>query len=200
MVGPRTPFARDTAILNYEHDSEAEWEEEVDDPDAEELASDGERSGDEREEAGSDVDSWLAEDDEIEYQEGYDADGDMVMLAAENGGRVPGEDDDVVVVESDKVRKRREREAKKRKLERERKKKREVMLPVVKGMFWQEDVETVAEPALKKMRIQLLNGQSRSCFCFPSSFFFSLLLMLLESSLQIRCLVSIRSRSLRSRS
>ncbi|KAG0654646.1 hypothetical protein C6P46_001569 [Rhodotorula mucilaginosa] len=157
MVGPRTPFARDTAILNYEHDSEAEWEEEVDDPDAEELASDGERSGDEREEPGSDVDSWLAEDDEIEYQEGYDADGDMVMLAAENGGRVPGEDDDVVVVESDKVRKRREREAKKRKLERERKKKREVMLPVVKGMFWQEDVETVAEPALKKMRIQLLN-------------------------------------------
>ncbi|KWU44970.1 hypothetical protein RHOSPDRAFT_33510 [Rhodotorula sp. JG-1b] len=158
MVGPRTPFARDTAILNYEHDSEAEWEEELDDPDAEELASDGERSGDEREEPGSDVDSWLAEDDEIEYQEGYDADGDMIMLAAENGGRVPGEDDDVVVVESDKVRKRREREAKKRKLERERKKKkREVMLPVVKGMFWQEDVETVAEPALKKMRIQLLN-------------------------------------------
>lgn len=166
VVGPRTPFARDTAILNYEHDSEAEWEEEVDDPEAEELASDGERSGDEKEEAGSDVDSWLAEDDEIEYQEGYEADGDVVMLAAENGGRIPrdGEagdegDDDIVVVESDKVRKRKEREAKKRKAERERRKRREVMLPVAKGMFWQEDVEVVAEPALKTMRIQLLNGQ-----------------------------------------
>ncbi|GAA5978553.1 hypothetical protein JCM10908_004401 [Rhodotorula pacifica] len=159
VVGPRTPFARDTAILNYEHDSEAEWEEEVDDPDAEELASDGERSGDEKEDgAGSDVDSWLAEDDEIEYEQGYDADGDVVMLAAENGGRLPGEDDDdVVVVESDKVRKQKEREAKKRKSERERRKKREIMLPVAKGMFWQEDVEMVTEPALKTMRIQLLN-------------------------------------------
>ncbi|GAA5862228.1 hypothetical protein JCM3774_004831 [Rhodotorula dairenensis] len=158
VVGPRTPFARDTAILNYEHDSEAEWEEEADDPEAEELASDGERSGDEKDEVGSDVDSWLAEDDEIEYQEGYDAEGDVVMLAAENGGREPhDDDDDVVVVESDKVRKRKEREAKKRKAERERKKRREVMLPVAKGMFWQEDVEVVAEPALKTMRIQLLN-------------------------------------------
>lgn len=162
MVGPRTPFARDTAILNYEHDSEAEWEEEVDDPDAEDVASDGERSGDEKEEVESDVDSWLAEDDEIEYQEGYDADGDMVMQAAENGGRLPGEDDDIVVVESEKTKKKKERDAKKRKADRDRKKKREIMLPVAKGMFWQADVEEVVEPAIKPMRIQLLNGKSRA--------------------------------------
>ncbi|BGP53728.1 hypothetical protein JCM8202_003659 [Rhodotorula sphaerocarpa] len=160
MVGPRTPFARDNAILNYDHDSEAEWEEEGDDPEAEELASDGgERSGDEKEEVESDADSWLAEDDEIEYQDGYEADGDVVMQAAENGGRGPGRsgDDDVVVVQSDKAKKHKEREHKKRRADRERKRRKDLVLPVAKGPIWQDDPEEVVEAAFKTMRIQLLN-------------------------------------------
>lgn len=62
LIGPRTPFERDSSTLNYEVDSEEEWEEEPDDPDAEAI-------GDEEEEepatdAESDVDSWLADDEE----------------------------------------------------------------------------------------------------------------------------------------
>ncbi|PRQ73813.1 hypothetical protein AAT19DRAFT_15380 [Rhodotorula toruloides] len=168
MVGARNPLGRETFHLNYDVDSEAEWEEEPDDPDAEDIGSDG-GEDDVDGEAGenSDADSWLAEDDEIEYEEGYDADGDMVMQAAENGGRLPGEEDDDVVVMSDpqaeKERKRKEREAKKRKAEKERRKKKGLdgpILPLVKGPVWQKDVETVAEPVFKSMRIHFLNDAS----------------------------------------
>lgn len=62
LIGPRTPFERDSSTLNYEVDSEEEWEEEPDDPDAEAIGDD------EEEEAGSEldseVDSWLADDEE----------------------------------------------------------------------------------------------------------------------------------------
>ncbi|GAA6056417.1 hypothetical protein JCM3770_000692 [Rhodotorula araucariae] len=159
VVGPRTPFARETALLNYDVDSEVEWEEEADDPDAEDVGSDGARSDDEGG-AESEADSWLAEDDEIEYEAGYDADGDVVMLSAE--GQAPDDDEDVIVVEGDKERRKRERDSKKKKAERERRKKeREArkgpMLPVIKGACWQRDVEVVEDPVFKPMRIQFLN-------------------------------------------
>ncbi|GAA6033097.1 hypothetical protein NBRC10512_001538 [Rhodotorula toruloides] len=163
MVGARNPLGRETFHLNYDVDSEAEWEEEPDDPDAEDIGSDG-GEDDVDGEAGenSDADSWLAEDDEIEYEEGYDADGDMVMQAAENGGRLPGEEDDDVVVMSDPQAEK-EREAKKRKAEKERRKRKGLdgpILPLVKGLIWQEDVDTVAEPVFKSMRIHFLNDAS----------------------------------------
>ncbi|GJN88559.1 hypothetical protein Rhopal_001525-T1 [Rhodotorula paludigena] len=165
MVGPRTPFALETALLNYEHDSEGEWEEEPDDANAEDVNSDGARSDDDGEDvAGSDADSWLAEDDEIEYEEGYDADGDVVMAAAERG-KLPGEedDDDIVIVESEKEKKK-EREAKKRKADKERKRKRDAqkgpMLPLIKGVALQTDLEEVEEPAFKAMRIHFLDDAS----------------------------------------
>ncbi|BGP46077.1 hypothetical protein JCM10450v2_001917 [Rhodotorula kratochvilovae] len=164
VVGPRTPFARETALLNYDVDSEDEWEEEADDPDAEDVGSDGGARSDDEGGAESEADSWLAEDDEIEYEAGYDADGDVVMLAAE--GRAPdADDDDVIVVEGEKERRKRERDAKKKKAERERKKKERdarkgPMLPVIKGACWQRDVEVVEDPVFRPMRIQFLNDAS----------------------------------------
>ncbi|BGP22820.1 chromatin assembly factor 1 subunit A [Rhodotorula toruloides] len=165
MVGARNPLGRETFHLNYDVDSEAEWEEEPDDPDAEDIGSDGgEEDVDGEAGENSDADSWLAEDDEIEYEDGYDADGDMVMQAAETGGPLPGEDHDDVLIMSDpqaeKERKRKEREAKKRKAEKERRKKKGLdgpILPLVKGPVWQDEVETVAEPVFKSLRIHLLN-------------------------------------------
>jgi len=166
VVGPRTPFARETALLNYDVDSEDEWAEE--DPDAEDVGSDGAQSDDEggtATGAESEADSWLADDDDIEYEEGYDADGDVAMLAAE--GRAVGadaeDDDDVIVVEGEKERRKRERDAKKKKAERERKKKerelrRGPMLPVAKGLCWQDDVDAVEDVLFKPMSIQFLNG------------------------------------------
>ena len=169
VVGPRTPFARETALLNYAVDSDDEWEEEVDDPDAEDVGSDGgARSDEEGGAAGtgaeSEADSWLADDDEIEYEAGYDADGDIAMLDAEGRG-IGGDDDDIIVVEGDKERRRRERDAKKKKVERERKKKereakRGPMLPVAKGLCWQHDVGAVEDTVFEPMRIQFLNGAS----------------------------------------
>ncbi|GAA5923871.1 hypothetical protein JCM3775_005536 [Rhodotorula graminis] len=166
VVGPRTPFARETALLNYAVDSDDEWEEEVDDPDAEDVGSDGgARSDEEGGAAGtgaeSEADSWLADDDEIEYEAGYDADGDIAMLDAEGRG-IGGDDDDIIVVESEKERRQRERDAKKKKVERERKKKereakRGPMLPVAKGLCWQQDVGTVEDVVFEPMRIQFLN-------------------------------------------
>ncbi|GAA5851302.1 hypothetical protein JCM9279_001099 [Rhodotorula babjevae] len=169
VVGPRTPFARETALLNYAVDSDDEWEEEVDDPDAEDVGSDGgARSDEEGGAAGtgaeSEADSWLAEDDEIEYEAGYDADGDIAMLDAEGRG-IGGDDDDIIVIEGDKERRRRERDAKKKKVERERKKKereakRGPMLPVAKGLCWQHDVGMVEDTVFAPMRIQFLNDAS----------------------------------------
>ncbi|GAA5894231.1 hypothetical protein JCM8208_002383 [Rhodotorula glutinis] len=169
VVGPRTPLARETALLNYAVDSDDEWEEEPDDPDAEDVGSDGgARSDEEGGAAGtgaeSEADSWLAEDDEIEYEVGYDADGDIAMLDAEGRG-IGDDDDDIIVVESEKERRRRERDAKKKKVERERKKKereakRGPMLPVAKGLCWQHDIGAVEDVVFEPMRIQFLNDAS----------------------------------------
>jgi len=152
--------------LNYDHDSEGEWEEEPDDPDAENVGSDGEMSNDELEDgATSEADSWLAEDDEIEYEAGYDAEGDIVMMSAD--GRTPLEDDDdCVIVEGEKEKKerlKREKE-KKNRMEEKQKKRRAAgpLLPLIKGPVWEvpeKDTEEIkVEIAFKSMKIRFLNG------------------------------------------
>jgi len=153
--------------LNYDHDSEGEWEEEPDDPDAENVGSDGELSNDELEDgATSEADSWLAEDDEIEYEAGYDAEGDIVMMSADGRTPLGEEDDDCVIVEGEKEKKerlKREKEKKKR-LEEKQKKKRAAgpLLPLVKGPVWEErekeEEVLVKEPIFNNMKIRWLNG------------------------------------------
>ena len=181
VVTPRTPFGRDGAVLNYEHDSEAEWEEEPDDEDADNVdKSDAEMSNDDDDdgECPSEVDSWLADDDEIQYESGYEEDGDIVMMDADqqrnkklHRDRIDDsdadEDDDVIVVESEKDKKerlRKEKEKKKKLEERQKKRKQQgPLLPLVKGPVW-EDVEggngSLKEPAFKSMKIRFLNGES----------------------------------------
>lgn len=154
--------------MNYDHDSEAEWEEEPDDPDAENVGSEGELSNDELEDgATSEADSWLAEDDEIEYEAGYDAEGDIVMMSADGRTPLEDDDDDCVIVEGEKEKKerlKREKEKKKR-LEEKQKKRRAAgpLLPLIKGPIWevQERKEEVVlkEPAFKSMKIRFLNGE-----------------------------------------
>lgn len=58
---PRTPFAKDTVALNYEYDSEEDWEEEEEGEEGEEVAS-GDDSDGEVSDADS-IDEWLIDDD-----------------------------------------------------------------------------------------------------------------------------------------
>lgn len=164
VVGFRTPFGKETALLNYDYDSEADWEEEPED--GEDAASNGEEE-EEEEDAGevSEVDSWLAGDDEIEYEAGYDSDDDVVMMDAEGKKIEPDDDDDVVIVEDEAEKKKREREKKKKaqqaKERLEKKKKQAPLPPVIKGLAW-EDEETGESPELvfRGMKTMLLNGSS----------------------------------------
>jgi hypothetical protein len=83
VIRPRNPFAMDTSALNYEYDSADDWDGEGDD-EGEDVVSGGE-DGEDMSEEDSEDDGWLAGDDEmIEYEEGFDADGDP--LAADESG------------------------------------------------------------------------------------------------------------------
>ena len=66
VIGPRRPFAKDNLQFDYSYDSEAEWEEDPEDAGAEEIASNGGGSDDEKDKDGneSDADSWLVSDSE----------------------------------------------------------------------------------------------------------------------------------------
>jgi len=67
IVTGRRPFAKDTSFLDYEYDSEAEWEE-GDDEEGEDVENDiGDDEEDkEVEDADENEDGWLAADDEVE--------------------------------------------------------------------------------------------------------------------------------------
>ncbi|KAJ7172649.1 chromatin assembly factor 1 subunit A-domain-containing protein [Mycena filopes] len=63
IIGPRTPFARDVAVFDYGYDSGEEWEEEPA-GDADDVIDDGEEDDAEVEDADSDLDSWLVDDED----------------------------------------------------------------------------------------------------------------------------------------
>ncbi|KAH9484042.1 Chromatin assembly factor 1 subunit A [Psilocybe cubensis] len=61
IIGPRTPFAKDTLVFDYAYDSGEEWEEE---PVGEDVVDDGDEEDVDGDEQDSDLDSWLVDDDE----------------------------------------------------------------------------------------------------------------------------------------
>lgn len=71
VISGRRPLARDTELLNYEYDSEEDWEEEVEGEDLNETDEEGEE-----EEGGNELeyDDFFCRDDDY----GSDAEGDMV--------------------------------------------------------------------------------------------------------------------------
>ncbi|OBZ75701.1 hypothetical protein A0H81_04511 [Grifola frondosa] len=62
-IGPRAPFARDVAAIDYGYDSGEEWEEEG--GEADDVVEDAEEE-DGGDEGDSDLDDWLVDDDEVE--------------------------------------------------------------------------------------------------------------------------------------
>ncbi|KAK4058773.1 hypothetical protein OIO90_000219 [Microbotryomycetes sp. JL221] len=149
LIGPRTPFERDEALLNYDVDSEEEWE--ADDPDAEDLGSDGDKS----DEDGSDAlsDDWLCEDDEVEFEEGYTEEGDIAAAALNATGPVD---------ETADARKRiidRERKSKAIK-DGSKKKAAGPLVQVVKGPAYENRIGQCTYQPFSSMRVQLLNDAS----------------------------------------
>ncbi|PPQ77583.1 hypothetical protein CVT25_011375 [Psilocybe cyanescens] len=61
IIGPRTPFAKDTLVFDYAYDSGEEWEEE---PVGEDVVEDGDDEDGDADEPDSDLDSWLVDDDD----------------------------------------------------------------------------------------------------------------------------------------
>lgn len=145
----------DRALLNYDVDSEEEWEEEVDDPDAEDVQSGGERSDDEGEESEALSDDWMCDDDEVEFEPGHDGE-DEVMLPP------PGEDDDLVIMEDSSARRKIMQREKKAKAAREGQKKKKMvglLLPTIKGLVWEETIGSTPYVGFSNMRIEMLNGE-----------------------------------------
>lgn len=149
-VRPRKPFGKDTCLLNYEYDSEGDWEEE------EEEGEDLEEEEDEEGEAMSEVDSedggWLVDDDEPvegEGDESMELDDDIMFVGATG---------ELAAVSEARRKKALE---KKRSATKEGAKKRKLvgpLVPIVKGPLWEKELGQVESETLQPFRIQFLNG------------------------------------------
>ncbi|GAA99694.1 uncharacterized protein L969DRAFT_96121 [Mixia osmundae IAM 14324] len=84
IIRPRNPFAVDPELLNYEYDSELDWEEE-DVGDVEDVGSDNNLSDDDGESVISG--DFLASDDEIEMMEGFEDDLETAIERLNDGGK-----------------------------------------------------------------------------------------------------------------
>jgi chromatin assembly factor 1 subunit A len=144
-VSGRNPFSRDIDLLDYEYDSEAEWDE--DPEDAEDIKDD---SGDEEMLSGDsedDLDGWLAGDDEVEFEAGYD--GEMLPLDDANdpfaAPQVPGDEG--------------KRKAKKTgKPAVRRKKNTGPLVTIIKGPYWEDEGNDEEEDDERSGLEKLMSG------------------------------------------
>lgn len=142
-VGPRRPFGKDVVSIDYTVDSEAEWEDEEEGDVLGDAGEDEEEDAGVAEDADSDLDSWLVDDDE----------------PVEPGTPVDERfsSPDFPPLPPPTRRKGKEAEEKKSK-------KRRVVEPLVqfeKGPCWESTLgECIWEP-FKAMRIQFHNGGGR---------------------------------------
>ena len=127
VIGPRTPMMADTSLLNYEYDSDEDWESDGEGEEIDSNAGGDEDEGDDVPE--SDEDSFI--DDGVTMQDGYDAEGGPIDVddpdAAPLVKKRPATDDLAA--------------AKKKRV------KHGKLVPVCLGVSYQSDL---AEPALGK--------------------------------------------------
>jgi len=140
VIGPRTPLAKDTLVLDYGYDSGEEWEEE---PvgDADDVVDDGEEEDGDGEEADSDLESWLVDDD------------DEPAISIHDKSSPPPLLDLTVAVPTLK---RKADDA-----EKQKGKKRKVVLPLTpfaKGPVWESTIGQCDYDPFNPYRIQFFNG------------------------------------------
>lgn len=138
-------------MLNYDVDSEEEWE---DDADGEDVASGGENGEDSEDEgAESDAlsDDWMCADDEVEYLPGHEGEDEMRM-------DVDG-DDDMATVEQSRQ-KILDRERKNKAIRGSGQKKNvSLLVPLVQGPCYETKIGQVVYAPFSNLRIQLLRGE-----------------------------------------
>ena len=195
VVGPRTPFAKDTLLFDYAYDSGEEWEEpEEGGEDLESLSGDSPRkssAANARDDGGAGGRSlWDTDSEDGDFASGSDDDdseaegfvvSDEEMEDAEatapaaadslttadgspTKGTAPTANDDEVQVVVSVAKKR--KKAARRERERQaqsgsggkRRKELNVLVPVVKGPFFEEPIGVCAWDGFDPYRVQLLNG------------------------------------------
>jgi chromatin assembly factor 1 subunit A len=137
IIGPRSPFAKDVLVFDYNYDSGEEWEQEIP-GDADDVVDDGEDEEDEGDAPDSDLDSWLVDDDEEPVSEVVDMPLVIPDLSAQSMKR-KAEDSDKKTV-----------------------KRRKVVLPLLpfaKGPCWESPIGHCEHNLLKPYLIQVFNGE-----------------------------------------
>lgn len=159
LVGPRTPFANDP-LIDYSVDEGTDWAEEYLEEDVN-SGNEDEESGDEDED--DDVDSWLADDDEIEMMDG-------VSSPAMHSELYPFDEDFLPPPAAAPVPPTSSKPAAAAKKQPHDKTSRiTALVPFQKGPCWEDKLGEVTWPVFDGYRICLLNGESP---CAPDSFFF----------------------------
>lgn len=150
MIGPRTPLGKDTCLLNYEYDSEAEWEEDA--GDGEDVQSSGGESETE-DRMSEDDDGWLCGDDEVEMMDGFEG-------FAE--GVVGGDDEAWMMRDLDDAHAKRAVEKRNRMIKDSEKRKKFTgpLVPISKGPLWESRLGEPGWSGLEQYKIQFLNGES----------------------------------------
>ena len=140
-VGPTTPFARDLLSFDYDHDSDAEWEDgRTEEGGAEDVDSPDESMEDDVSSVDSELDRWLVEGDVIEMERSKAA--DSPHLAPPNSSN------------KRKAAGTRPLSNKKRKVV--------PLVPFQKGPMWETELGRCEYEPFRPMRIQLLNGESHA--------------------------------------
>lgn len=139
IIGPRSPFAKDVLIFDYNYDSGEEWEQEIP-GEADDVVDDGEDEDEDGDAADSDLDSWLVDDD------------DEPSIPFDDKDRPPVIPDLPIP-------------SMKRKAEDSEKflgKRRKVVIPLVpfaKGPCWESPIGHYEHSLFKPYQIQLFNGK-----------------------------------------
>lgn len=148
LIRPRKPFAKDTCLFDYDYDSEDEWDEE-EAGDGEDVNSDDARSqGSDEADSQDELDDWMCEDNEIEYEEGFEADGSEIQK-------------DPTIAARDRAIAKKERSAKDSLA---RSKAPKALVPVSRGPVWEPQYGHQLHSAFESMSICFLNGEVSLAF------------------------------------
>jgi chromatin assembly factor 1 subunit A len=137
IIGPRSPFAKDVLVFDYNYDSGEEWEQEIP-GDADDVADDGEDEDEDGDAPDSDLDSWLVEDEEEPILEAGDIPPVIPDLPVQTMKR-KAEDNE-------------KKSGKRRKFV-------VPLLPFAKGPYWESPIGHCEHDLLKPYQMQLFNGK-----------------------------------------
>jgi chromatin assembly factor 1 subunit A len=139
IIGPRSPFAKDVLVFDYNYDSGEEWEQETP-GDADDVVDDGDDEDEDGDSPDSDLDSWLVDDDE------------EPIISLDNND-VPSVIPDPPVPTMKRKTEDGEKTSGKR---------RKVVIPLVpfvKGPCWESPIAHGRYDLFKPYRMQLFNGK-----------------------------------------